>query len=237
MTNSDSTIPYGYCHCGCGQKTNIASQSDRASGRIKGQPSRYLRNHDKRKAPPGYKHCHSCKTVKRTQEFAACHARHDGLQSRCRECDRAIYQRDSETAKARERKRYRDNPEAYKAQVKEWQARNKERVKGYKVKWKAKNKEALRVYAHVRRLRIGQSSEHHTVEEIWQMAESQDWLCAYCESPLFGTFEIDHMTPLSRGGSNAWDNIAIACVWCNRSKGPNTAEEFMDQVGFRSQSR
>jgi hypothetical protein len=39
------TIPYGYCHCGCGQKTNIATHTQRRSGAVKGQPNRYLYGH------------------------------------------------------------------------------------------------------------------------------------------------------------------------------------------------
>ena len=32
--------------------------------------------------------------------------------------------------------------------------------------------------------------------------------------------EVDHIVPRSRGGSDATDNLALACGWCNRHKGP-----------------
>lgn len=38
-------IPYGYCHCGCGQKTNLAKQTIKARGHIKGQPLKFIKNH------------------------------------------------------------------------------------------------------------------------------------------------------------------------------------------------
>lgn len=38
-------IPYGYCQCGCGQKTTLASRVYKARNLVKGQPSRYLRGH------------------------------------------------------------------------------------------------------------------------------------------------------------------------------------------------
>lgn len=38
-------IPYGYCQCGCGQKTTIAKWSEPKWGVVKGEPRRYLRNH------------------------------------------------------------------------------------------------------------------------------------------------------------------------------------------------
>lgn len=41
-------IPYGYCHCGCGKKTNIAKQTDKLKGWIKGTPLLYIRQHHAR---------------------------------------------------------------------------------------------------------------------------------------------------------------------------------------------
>lgn len=62
---------------------------------------------------------------------------------------------------------------------------------------------------------------------IWQMYEDQGGMCAYCETPLFGNFHVDHIVPLVRGGSNAWSNLAIACPSCNCSKGDKSVEEFI----------
>lgn len=38
-------IPYGFCHCGCGQRTNIAGQSRTDRGWTKGEPKPYVRSH------------------------------------------------------------------------------------------------------------------------------------------------------------------------------------------------
>jgi hypothetical protein len=38
-------VPYGKCHCGCGQKTNLAKKTITAKGIVKGEPMRYLRGH------------------------------------------------------------------------------------------------------------------------------------------------------------------------------------------------
>lgn len=38
-------ISYGYCHCGCGEKTNIAQYTDPKYGWMKGEPLKYLHNH------------------------------------------------------------------------------------------------------------------------------------------------------------------------------------------------
>lgn len=38
-------IPYGYCQCGCGQKTGIAKIDNRRWGHIKGEPFRFCHGH------------------------------------------------------------------------------------------------------------------------------------------------------------------------------------------------
>lgn len=47
-------IPYGYCYCGCGDKTQIATMTQRACGWIKGEPKRYIFNHHRRKHTDDY---------------------------------------------------------------------------------------------------------------------------------------------------------------------------------------
>jgi len=42
---SKNEIPYGYCHCGCGQKTNIAKKTRTEDGIVKGQPVLYIVGH------------------------------------------------------------------------------------------------------------------------------------------------------------------------------------------------
>lgn len=54
-TPSEETteIPYGYCQCGCGEKTNIIKASCKSKGKIRGEPSRYLPGHHTRMSGPG----------------------------------------------------------------------------------------------------------------------------------------------------------------------------------------
>ena len=44
-------IPIGYCYCGCGRKTKINRKARLEYGYLKGQPSRFVSGHDKRKYP------------------------------------------------------------------------------------------------------------------------------------------------------------------------------------------
>lgn len=42
------TIPYGYCKCGCGQKTTIAKQSITKLKHINGEPVHFIKGHGRR---------------------------------------------------------------------------------------------------------------------------------------------------------------------------------------------
>lgn len=43
-------IPYGYCHCGCGQRTKLAPMSSLRLGWVEGEPLRYINYHHNRKS-------------------------------------------------------------------------------------------------------------------------------------------------------------------------------------------
>ncbi len=46
-------ISYGYCHCGCGQKTTIPKYTDRSNGGIKDTPRKFLPGHNVKNQPVG----------------------------------------------------------------------------------------------------------------------------------------------------------------------------------------
>jgi hypothetical protein len=43
------TIPFGFCHCGCGRKTKISHANVPAHGYVLGQPRKFVMNHGKRR--------------------------------------------------------------------------------------------------------------------------------------------------------------------------------------------
>ena len=52
--STEQDIPYGYCHCGCGEKTQIAKGNRAARGWVKGEPKRFIAGHQTRSAPNQY---------------------------------------------------------------------------------------------------------------------------------------------------------------------------------------
>lgn len=54
------------------------------------------------------------------------------------------------------------------------------------------------------------------------VAKRADYLCEYClisEEDTFLGCQVDHIISLTHGGSNTADNLAYACIVCNRQKG------------------
>lgn len=47
-------IPYGYCQCGCGQKTRKATKTAARYGHVRGEPLRFVNGHNTRK-PKGWR--------------------------------------------------------------------------------------------------------------------------------------------------------------------------------------
>lgn len=72
------------------------------------------------------------------------------------------------------------------------------------------------------------SAKEWARQRVWleQSLEGQEPFCLYCRAtdlPL----AIDHLRPISRGGSNHLSNLAFACKSCNSAKGAKTYQEFM----------
>lgn len=75
-----------------------------------------------------------------------------------------------------------------------------------------------------------------TIQTIQQVYEDNikqfgTLTCIYCLNPIeFGNDHLEHKTPLSRGGTNLKDNLAIACQRCNLKKGTKIEEEYREEI-------
>lgn len=52
-----------------------------------------------------------------------------------------------------------------------------------------------------------------------------NFTCTYC-GDRGGKLECDHVHPVSKGGSNDFENLTTACFTCNRSKRDKTLDEW-----------
>lgn len=97
--------------------------------------------------------------------------------------------------------------------------------------WYRKNKDASRAKSHKRRALKAQSGGVHTPTDIQLLLKSQKGKCWWCGKLIDpDNYHVDHRIPLSRGGSNAPENLCISCPKCNLSKGDKLPHEWSDRL-------
>jgi 5-methylcytosine-specific restriction endonuclease McrA len=107
-----------------------------------------------------------------------------------------------EKARTAARRQRAANPEARRAAEKRWRDANP-----FKVAAKFARRKAL----HAR------ASGSFTDEQAAARVAFYGGICAYCRTRPHE--HLDHVIPLSKGGTNWPANIRPACEWCNSSKG------------------
>jgi 5-methylcytosine-specific restriction endonuclease McrA len=104
--------------------------------------------------------------------------------------------------------------------------RNAETLKEYQKRYRREHGLAHRIYESLRRARKRLAGGHYTGSDITELLEKQSGCCAYCGVSLVDGYHIDHVVPISRGGSNWPENLALACPRCNDSKGSKLLSEW-----------
>lgn len=100
------------------------------------------------------------------------------------------------------------------------------RKRHYRLPWASASERSRK-----RRAKIAGADGGHTHEEWRAVLKSQAWRCFYCCVELTAkTWSRDHKIPLSRGGSDAIENIVAACRRCNSRKGARTVTEFLEGI-------
>lgn len=76
-----------------------------------------------------------------------------------------------------------------------------------------------------RRKRPDKASWSSIKAKVYKLSDKR---CYYCRTPVDErTQTIDHKMPISRGGSNKFDNLVVSCHRCNSEKGAMTAAEYI----------
>lgn len=80
------------------------------------------------------------------------------------------------------------------------------------------------VYRQINRIIDGKPKLARQVSQLMKkkVAAQQQWRCGHCQAVLDASFEVDHITPLFRGGENNEQNLVALCRNCH---GKKTVEE------------
>lgn len=166
------------------------------------------------------KTCVKCGLLK--SDFAKDRSRKDGLHPYCKDCKNSYKLRRPPRPKmSKEELAARANDRA-----KAWYANNRERGIERTRQWRKKNKPDRRPEVHRRNALKRAAAGSFSKEDILFILTLQNFLCRYCGIDISLKYSIDHIIPLSRGGTNWPWNIALACPRCNFSKGPKLPDEF-----------
>lgn len=204
--------------------------------------------------------CSVCTVMKPRTAFNLSRTITRGISNRCRECGKAYMRlwrtknrehveryaknynkshadKRSETFKAwylrnvkrqREKALARRNTDLAAARQKclDWCARNKPARQQYR----KDNRLLYRASWQRRRARERAAEGSWTPKDIESLMLQQGGRCAYCRNGLKSDFQVDHVIPLAKGGTNWPANLALACPSCNRRKNTRTDMKPIQEV-------
>lgn len=196
-------------------------------------------------ADPTQKTCTKCGALKPISNFGRKASNRDGYQARCRPCikvDKAeSWQRNRERGIAKSRARYRANREAHIASVAAWKKAHPEKVRAYSRTWRERNPgrdlEDTRRWIAANPERAAENFRRNTAKRrarkmgaaIGPVDLDALWtgVCAICAGILDRSLaypdplspSVDHIVPLSIGGSHEQANLQWSHLVCNIRKG------------------
>ncbi len=163
--------------------------------------------------------CSKCGKSKRFIAFRKSPTHRYGRHSQCNQCRKET------------REIYRANPEV-KARAletdKAWRRAHPEQASQIWQRW-AKTDNGLshcRLRVRTRKARKNSSQGTHTVDDIQAQYKRQKGKCYYCHTKVGKNYHVDHVIPISRGGSNDISNLVITCTFCNLSKKDKLPHEW-----------
>lgn len=121
-----------------------------------------------------------------------------------------------------------NNPELYKRKVRAYREANKDRLADANRTWRKNNPEKARAIRRRHEALKRGAYGDHTAEDIQTQYERQKGKCYYCHQKVGDHYHVDHVVPLSRGGSNSCENLVIACAQCNQRKKDKLPHEWAE---------
>lgn len=173
--------------------------------------------------------CRACGKDKTLSEMQPSEKNRRGVTRNCKECHKIITRKwkdaHPEQANAAVKRWHKEHPKITIAHRNAYRERNREEL-NRKSREKARNNPE----PQKARTRTYRAKKHaggrHTAQDVQLQYETQEGKCYWCGCDVFNKYHVDHVIPVSRGGSNNPDNIVIAYPPCNLSKNDKLPHEW-----------
>jgi len=147
-------------------------------------------------------------------------------------------------ARPYERERRRQDAPNRTAMTKEWRRLNPDKVEASNARrdpamlrrisreWRIRNPEQAAVTAATSKAKRRGAAGKFKKSDIVEIMRLQKGKCAYCRIGLKEKRDIDHIVPLSKGGTNERKNLQLLCRPCNQRKHARDPIAFAQHLGL-----
>lgn len=149
-----------------------------------------------------------------------------GLGSKCKACTTIYDQSRRAKRRAAVRKWEQGHPEKKREYDKINGLRHKDRKRAGLQNWRNNNRAANQVINQRRYALEKNALGEFTVDDYRKQYKAQGGKCYYSSDQCNGPLQIDHVTPLSKGGTHWPNNIVLACRFHNCSKRDKLLHEW-----------
>lgn len=198
------------------------------------------------------KRCSKCELIKPVTLFNRMSASRDGFASRCKDCssacNRAYRRANRAELKQKRIQRRQECPEhASEMRKRQYQRKRNQILQSKRAyyqnnrsdilakhrAWYQGNRERHRVIYHIRESRKRRNGGRYTEAQWLALKAQYGHRCLCCgKGESEAALTVDHVVPLSRGGSSDISNLQPLCKTCNSAKGSKTIDY---RTGFKPQ--
>lgn len=149
---------------------------------------------------------------------------------RIRERNRAYRERNRERIRIKTHEYRKSHMEYFRDKARRHRAKHPARHRARARQYQITHMPEVLVRNKRRRAREYNAPGQITKRDVDLQFRSQRGKCWYCLCDISQVYEIEHIVPLSRGGTNYANNVVLACPTCNRSKHDKLPHEWIGRL-------